>query len=71
MNLSSKIPKYLIHESFGITIENIVINQMMIGEGIEPSLENFKNYKIKYKKIREDGWKVLDSIIIKETRGND
>jgi len=59
-NLSSKVPKYLIHESF--TISDIVINQLMIDEGIKPTYENFLNYKEKHNERMDVGRKVLDKI---------
>lgn len=58
--LSSVIPKYLIHKSF--TIEDIVINQMMINSGIEPTYENFLNYKKYNQEMRKKGMEFLNII---------
>ena len=65
--LSSIIPKYLIHENF--TVEDIVINQMMINSGIKPTYENFLNYKKHSQEMRKKGMDFLDKIT-KNMEGN-
>jgi hypothetical protein len=68
-NISSKIPKYLIHKEF--TINDIVINDMMIDSGIEPTYENFLNYKKYNQETRKKGMEFLNKITKKYGEPND